>query len=142
MNWIKTAVTDLTKKFKTNNPFELAAFKNVHVLEWDLHHEIMGFYKYDKRNKYIVINSNLEDHQKYFTCAHEFGHSELHPRVNTPFLRENTLFLTNRIEIEANTFAVELLIPDVALVENYQSTIYDAAALYGVPREVVHLKKF
>ncbi|WP_447579964.1 ImmA/IrrE family metallo-endopeptidase [Acinetobacter baumannii] len=142
MNWIKTAVTDITKKYKTNNPFELAAFKNVHVLEFDLHPEIMGFYKYEKKSKYIVINSNLEDHQKYFTCAHEFSHSQIHPRVNTPFLRKNTLFLTDRIEVEANTYAVELLIPDSVFHANYHSSIYEIATIYGVPKELVHLKKF
>ena len=36
------------------------------------------------------------------------GHSQIHPRVNTPFLRKNTLFSTDR-EVEANRFAVELL---------------------------------
>ncbi|MED1939680.1 MULTISPECIES: ImmA/IrrE family metallo-endopeptidase [Cytobacillus] len=142
MTWIKTAVSNITKKYKTNNPFELAAFKNVHVIEWDLHHEIKGFYKYDKKNKYIVINSNLLSYEKYFTCAHELGHSQLHPRVNTPFLRENTLFSTSRIEVEANTYAVELLIPDSAIHKNYHSSIYDVAAMHGVPKELVHLKKF
>ncbi|EWG12712.1 ImmA/IrrE family metallo-endopeptidase [Cytobacillus firmus] len=141
MNWIKRAVQDIIYKYKTNDPYELATFKNIHVVEWDLHHEIQGFYKYDKRNKYIVINSNLERFQQNFVCAHELGHSELHPRVNTPFLRENTLYSTSRIEMEANTFAVELLIPDFSLHENSQTTIYEAAAYYGVPQEIAHLKK-
>ncbi|MBU8768675.1 ImmA/IrrE family metallo-endopeptidase [Cytobacillus oceanisediminis] len=142
MNWIKQAAQDTINKYKTNDPFELASFKNINIIEWDLHQEIKGFYKYDKRNKYIVINSNLEKVQQKFVCAHELGHSVLHPRVNTPFLRENTLFLTSRIEVEANTFAVELLLPDDVLQENSQSTIFELASLQGVPKEIVHLKKF
>lgn len=142
MNWIKQAVHNIIYKYKTNDPFELAAFKKIQVVEWNLHHEIKGFYKYDKRNKYIVINSNLERFQQKFVCAHELGHSELHPRVNTPFLRENTLYSTSRIEVEANTFAAELLIPDDSLEKDYQSTIYEVATYYGVPEEIAHLKKF
>ncbi len=142
LDWIKKIVQDLKNKYNTNDPFELARFKNVHIIPWNLHEEINGFYKYDKRNKYIFINSNLDEISQRFVCAHELGHSQLHPRVNTPFLRENTLYSTNRIEVEANTFAVELIIPDSVINENYQTTIYETAAMYGVPKEVAHLKKF
>jgi Zn-dependent peptidase ImmA (M78 family) len=141
--WIKKIVQDLTKKYKTNNPYELAAFNNVHILLWDLHEEIKGFYKYDKRNKYIFINNNLDESSQKFVCAHELGHSQLHPRVNTPFLRANTLLSTDKIEREANRFAVELLVPDEILYEYQGSklTINEVATAYGIPKEAVHLKK-
>ena len=123
-------------------PFEIASLKNINVVLWDLHDEIQGFYKYDKRNKYIVINSNLDETSQYFVCAHELGHSQLHPRVNTPFMRDKTFLSVDRIEVEANTFAVELLWPDVSLAdyENSNLSIRDIAGIYGVPEEVVHLK--
>jgi Zn-dependent peptidase ImmA (M78 family) len=142
--WIKKIVQDLTKKYKTNNPYELAAFKNVQVILWDMHEEIKGFYKYDKRNKYIFINNNLDESFQRFVCAHELGHSQLHPRVNTTFLRANTLLSTDKIEREANRFAIELLIPDEILYDFQDSilTINEVVATYGIPEEVVHLKKF
>jgi Zn-dependent peptidase ImmA (M78 family) len=142
VSWIKDAVKTLVSRYKTSDPFELASHRNIHVIEYNLHQEIRGFYKYDKRNKFIVINSNLETFQQKFVCAHELGHAELHSRLNTPFLRANTLYSSSRVEVEANTFAVELLIPDSALSPDYQSTIFEAAAEYGVPKEVVHLKIF
>lgn len=142
MSWVKDVVKNLVTRYKTSDPFELASHRNIHVIEYNLHQEIKGFYKYDKRNKYIVINSNMESFQQRFVCAHELGHAELHSRVNTPFLRESTLYSSSRIEVEANAFAVELLIPDSAISSDYQSTIFDAAAEYGVPKEVVHLKNF
>ncbi|MBM4762748.1 ImmA/IrrE family metallo-endopeptidase [Bacillus sp. B15-48] len=142
MTRIKEIVQAITKKYKTNNPFELADYMGVNVIHWDLHEEINGFYKYDKRNKYIFINRNLDDPLQKFTCAHEFGHSQLHPRLNTPFLRKNTLYSTSRIEQEANTFAIELLVPDRIVHENYHSTIYEMATAYGIPEEVVQLKNF
>lgn len=110
--WIKKTVHNLVSKFKTNDPFELANYKNIHVILFNLHEEIQGFYKYDRRNKYIIINSNLDEPAKKFVCAHELGHSQLHSRINTPFLRKNTLFSTDRIETEANRFAVSLLLYD------------------------------
>lgn len=142
MSWVKDVVNTLVTRYKTSDPFELASQRNIHVIEFNLHHEIKGFYKYDKRNRYIVLNSNLENFQQKFVCAHELGHAELHSRLNTPFLRASTLYSSSRVEVEANTFAVELLIPDSALSKDYQSTIFEAAAEYGVPKEVVHLKNF
>jgi Zn-dependent peptidase ImmA (M78 family) len=144
MTWIKEKVNSITEKYNTNDPFEIAHAMHIHVYQRDLHNEIMGFYKYIRRNKFIFINSNLNDDTQLFTCAHELGHSQLHPRTNTPFLRSNTLLSVDKIEHEANRFAVELLMSDRDLYELKDSnmTIYDAAAMYGVPQEVCHLKKF
>ncbi|GGB41364.1 ImmA/IrrE family metallo-endopeptidase [Lentibacillus populi] len=142
--WIKNIVDNLVKKYGTNDPFEIASAKNIYVLEHNLHEEIYGFYKYIRRNKFIYINSNLYQEEKRFTCAHELGHSEIHPRVSTPFLKRNTLFSVDKIEVEANRFAVELLMPDDTLykLSDTKMTINDAASLYGVPDEVLDLKKF
>jgi Zn-dependent peptidase ImmA (M78 family) len=75
--------------------------------------------------------------------AHEIGHAILHPTVNTPFLKANTLFLISRIEREANEFAVELLMPDYALYshENQCRSLYEIAASCGVPDKLVELKR-
>lgn len=133
----------LVKRYDTNDPFELASLMNINVVYWDLHEEIKGFYKYDKRNKYIVINCNSDEKSQIFTAAHELGHSQMHSRVNTPFLREKTFLSVDRIEIEANTFAVELLLPDKAIYEqdDVNITLKEIAGMYCVPNEVAHLKK-
>ena len=142
LTWIKDIVGDLIKRHETADPFELAALKKIHVIYHDLHHEIQGLYKYDKRNKYIVINANLPETRQKFVCAHELGHAKLHPRVNTPFLREKTFLSIDRIEVEANTFAVELLLPDNAIYEHSDigMTLNEIASMYCVPEEVTHLK--
>lgn len=139
---IKKHVEKIIEKYKTNNPFELASILNINVLFWDLHDEIRGFYKYSRKNKFIVINENLPKPQQIFTCAHEFGHSQEHPRANTPFMGENTLFSVDKMEVEANTYAVELLLPDKKLKEYRYTgmTLQDAAKLNNVPLEVCHLK--
>lgn len=130
----------LIEKFKTNNPFELAKYKNIHVIRWNLHNDISGFYKYLRRSKYIFLNSSLTDTESYFVCSHELGHALQHPRTNTPFLREKTLFSVDKVEVEANKFAVELLMTDDLLQEYNYLTIWEVAKIANVPREVVHLK--
>ncbi|MGK4043712.1 ImmA/IrrE family metallo-endopeptidase [Heyndrickxia oleronia] len=110
VGWIHDKVKELKEKCKTNDPFEIATLQNIQVVPWNLHEEINGFYKYDRRNKYIFVNNNLSEEMQRFVCAHELGHAILHPRANTPFLRTNTFFSVDRIEVEANTFAVHLLV--------------------------------
>lgn len=140
--WIKEIVENLVKKHGTNDPFEIARAKNIYVIERDLHEEIFGFYKYIRRNKFIFLNSNLGSLDKVFTCAHELGHSEVHSRLNTPFLKRKTLISIDKIENEANRFAVELLLPDSAIHEYEDSDLKfsEIASIYGVPEEVSHLK--
>jgi len=137
--WLKNIVSDLLKKYNTANPFILASLLNIHIIEWDLHEQINGYYKYDRRNRYIVINQNLSDELKYIVCAHELGHAILHTRINTPFMKRNTLLSVNKIEREANRFAAELLIPDDSFKEC--NNIYDIASLHKVPVELVQLKR-
>lgn len=139
---IKEVVNYLVQAHGTNDPFDIASALNIHVFKRELHSEIMGFYKYIRRNKFIFINNNLDFEEQRFTCAHELGHSQLHPRISTPFLRSRTLYSLDKIEQEANTFAVEMLMhdSDITGFQHTNLTIYDAAAIYGVPKEVCHLK--
>lgn len=143
MRTIKEIVKELIKKHGTNDPFEIAAQKNVLVLFEKLG-DILGYYNSYKRIQMIHINQDSDESEQRFTCGHELGHLILHPKVNTPFLRKNTLFSIDRIEREANQFAVELLMPDDLLNEHRHTrmTVTEAAATYGVPTDVAHLKKF
>ncbi|MDQ0340231.1 Zn-dependent peptidase ImmA (M78 family) [Caldalkalibacillus uzonensis] len=80
---------------------------------------------------------------KRFVCAHELGHAVLHPELSTSFLRKHTLFSMDKVEREANEFAVELLVPDQVLYKNTQPvlTVNDVTLIYGVPKDLVRLKK-
>lgn len=120
MGWVKDKATELIEKHKTNDPFEIAALENIFVFDWDLDDETLGFYKYIRRNKFIFLNRNLDHYQKRYVCSHELGHATLHPNSNTPFLRANTFFSINKIEVEANTFAVALLLSGEVL-QNYET---------------------
>ncbi|MEF3330613.1 ImmA/IrrE family metallo-endopeptidase [Oceanobacillus oncorhynchi] len=142
--WIKETVEGITKKYKTNDPYAIISAKNIILVEREMHEDIYGFYKYIRRNKFIFLNSRLSEPIKRFTSAHELAHVELHSKTNTPFLRRKTLLSVDRIEQEANRFAVELLLLDESIYqyEDTNMTINEIGGIYGVPEEVTHLKKF
>ncbi|HDR4858181.1 TPA: ImmA/IrrE family metallo-endopeptidase [Bacillus cereus] len=53
-------------------------------------------------------------------------------------------FSVDRLEIEANTFAVELLLPD-EMISEYQDTnlsIQEIAEIYGIPESFARLKSY
>ncbi len=137
---IKAAVTRLTKKHKTNNPYELAKLLNIIILYAELGNT-WGYYTTYKRSRFIIINQNISETLQTYTCAHELGHSVLHKGVSTPFLRKHTLFSVEKIERQSNTFAVELLLPDDLLKQYPDTSIHRLADMVGVPMGLEVLKK-
>ncbi|MGG1718735.1 ImmA/IrrE family metallo-endopeptidase [Bacillus wiedmannii] len=140
---IKEYVLKIVKKHGTTNPFEIAKRKKIIVLFEDLGNTL-GFYNTYKRSKFIHINNQINEITQRFVCAHELGHAVLHPKANTPFLRNQTFFSVDRLEIEANTFAVELLLTD-NMVSAYKDThlsIQEIAEIHGVPGGFARLKTY
>ncbi|EEM70284.1 MULTISPECIES: ImmA/IrrE family metallo-endopeptidase [Bacillus cereus group] len=138
---IKEYVLNIVAKYQTRDPFEIARQKNIIVLFEDLG-STLGFYNTYKRFKFIHINNQINETTQRFVCAHELGHAVLHPKANTPFLRNQTFFSVDRLEIEANTFAVELLLTD-EMVSEYEDTrlsIQEVAEIHGVPSGFARLK--
>jgi Zn-dependent peptidase ImmA (M78 family) len=140
---IKRTVAELTHKYQTNNPFQIAKEKNI-ILRFDNLVNTYGYYLFSNRIQIIHINNTLDETLQRFVCAHELGHAVLHPKANTPFLKRSTFFSIDKIEVEANTFAVELLMLDEIIYEyeNTNLSIYEIGEMYGVPRELCHLKNF
>lgn len=136
---IKNIVLGLSKKHKTCNPFEIAKSMNICILYEDLG-EIYGYYNNPLRMRQIHINSNLPDHLQTLTCAHELGHALLHPRSNTPFLKKSTFISVDKMEIQANKFAVELLIPDSIILEHQDYTISQFSMMFGYSEELIKLR--
>ena len=138
---IKQIVNKLIKKHGTNDPFLIADQRHVLVYDRPLG-GILGFFTANRHIPMIYLNADVTEPVHRFVCAHELGHSVLHPHLNTPFLRQNTLFSIDRVEREANTFGVELLMPDNELYEYRESgiTIHEVATIYGIPPELSELK--
>ena len=139
---VKKSVSNLKKKFKTTNIFELIDFLNIEVIETDLGSKTLGMYRTIKRNKFIFLNNNLDYIEKKFILAHELGHAVLHSSVNCFFLENNSFFVKNKIEKEANQFSAELLIDDVELKDLLCSSYTTAqiAAIMEVPENLILYK--
>ena len=136
---IRKKVAYLKKKYDTINPFDLAACLGIKVIFEDLG-TINGYYNKQLRMKQIHINQNLPEHIQKLTCAHELGHALIHPNANTPFLRNSTFYSVDKLEVEANTFAAELLISNDDIAEYKNCTVNQFARMLGYREELIRLK--
>lgn len=139
---IRNEVARLKRYYKTNDPFDVIASKKILLLNEELG-SIRGYYNLVLRQKQIHINCHLTGPQRIFTATHELGHAILHPKANTPFLMAHTYKFVDKMEIEANKFAVEFLIPDDILTEyfKYQDyTIDQVARTLGYHKELIELR--
>lgn len=136
---LKNTIFRLTKKFNTSDPFELADALNITVYFEELG-TINGYYNKPLRMKQIHINQNLNECDAKFTCAHELGHAILHPNASTPFLRSKTFLSVDKLEIEANEFAVNLLIPDCEIYDNKELTTEQLSRLLGYEETMIKLR--
>lgn len=136
---IKKLIDNLEKKYKTRNPYELAASMNVLVIFENLG-SINGYYNKQLRQKQIHINCNLPGHLQLLTCAHELGHSILHQNANTPFLKSFTYLPVDKMEIEANKFAIELLLSDDMILDFQDYTLEQISRFMGYCKELIELK--
>ncbi|WP_338133377.1 ImmA/IrrE family metallo-endopeptidase [Bacillus sonorensis] len=125
-------IKSITKKIETNNPFKIAKALGIEVVYEDLG-KALGYYSRHFRVKVIHINQNANEHNKEFVCAHELGHAIFHPDANTPFFKKQTLFSTDRIELEANFFAINLLFSSI----NSCVTVKEAIEQYGIPEKLI-----
>lgn len=138
---IREEVAYLKRYYKTDDPFDVIRAKNILLLYEELG-LIKGYYNRVLRQKQIHINCNLEGNQRIFTATHELGHAIMHPKANTPFLLANTYQSVDKLEIEANKFAVEFLITDETLYEylKYQEyTLDQLSRLLGYQKELIEL---
>lgn len=110
---IRRRVVNLERKYGTRNPYKLCKRMKINIVYMDLGN-IKGIYKKVVTNKFIVINENLDEFCQKVVLAHELRHAILHHSKEIQALKDYDLFprYTNQIEIEANTFAAELLIDD------------------------------
>lgn len=140
---IKKQVSVLIKKYGTNNPFQLATLKNIHIWYGNLGGKYGNYIKY-RREKYIIIDSNrCPRNLLNFVCAHELGHALYTATENTKWLKTYTMSVNaDKVENIANAFAVEYLLPDSYLQENSEFSIYELARIQGVPQEFINLKQF
>ncbi|MPN22828.1 Metallopeptidase ImmA [bioreactor metagenome] len=139
--WIKETVEKLRKQYDTNDPFQLVSDMGIVLLLEDLG-STLGYYSHCYEHQFIHINNRLSKQQQIITCAHELGHSVLHPNMSTPHLRLSTLFSVDKFELQANRFMVQLLVSDNDLKSLFSDGLgsYQIADIYGVPEYLIDYK--
>jgi Zn-dependent peptidase ImmA (M78 family) len=125
-----------------------------------LDEELSGMVVVNENRTLIGVNSLHHPNRQRFTIAHEIGHLELHRKFITdrihvdrkfPVLMRdpNSATGTDRLEIEANRFAAELLMPEWAVrrvLENESididddRTVADMAKKFRVSRQALQYR--
>lgn len=136
---IQQRVDKLVRLYQTRNPFEIIKGMDVILIFHPLE-GIRGFYQYFQRNHIIYIDENLPKTEQIFVCAHELGHMLMHKKANAIYMDTKTFLNANKFEIEANTFAAELLIPDEIILENCQYTTEQLSRLLGYEQSLIELR--
>lgn len=136
---IKETVQHLVRKHNTNDPFLLCNDLGIMVTFEPLG-SILGYYNINFRIQSIHLNCSADESLYPFICAHELGHAILHPKISTPFLKANTFFSIDKIERQANTFAVELLLSDDFIMEHDDTNLVNLAITVGIPNGLEQLK--
>lgn len=135
-------VTALIRQCKTDDPFRIAALKNIQIIYNDLGGKLGNYIKY-KRSRIIILDDlRTPDNMLPFVCAHELGHALFTPDDNTQWIKTYTMSINaDCIERVANQFAVELLLNDDYIADNKDYSIYNLADCRGVPHKFIPLKK-
>lgn len=136
---VKAIVNQLIKKHGTNSPFHICEHMDI-MLSFENLGSLLGYCDTHYRIRTIHINQNAPIHLHAFICAHELGHAIMHHDINVPFLRANTFYSTDKLERQANAFAVELLLSDDFIMENMDTNLGNLAMSVGIPIGLESLK--
>lgn len=136
---IKRRVEQIARKYRTRDPFEMIKGMNVILVYYPLE-GVHGFYQYFQRNNIIYLDERLSENEQRFVLAHELGHMFLHKKANAIFMDTRTQFNTDKFELEANTFAIDLLLPDSLLEEYKEFTVEQISRLTGYHKRLIELR--
>ena len=140
-NDIRDIVLGLKDLYESSDPFELCKCLDIIVLISDLGEELSGFFQRTNAGTEILhINSRLDEYKRKYVCSHELGHAILQPDLAISFFIENPLLIKNKFEIEADSFAAELLLEDDIMKKYEGFTIEQAALSENVPTRLIELK--
>ncbi|MEG0894363.1 MAG: ImmA/IrrE family metallo-endopeptidase [Oscillospiraceae bacterium] len=138
MNNILAEIKKLTKKYHTNDPFELCDILEIELVQEYLPKGINGIYNSVLGFNFIYLEKSLCYSKKRAVLAHELGHYILHPDINSIFVKNKTLMNWAKLENEADIFAAFLLIPDKISAE--ELTINQLAYELQVPTQLIEKK--
>ena len=125
---------------------QIAAALGVEVVVEPLEETVSGLLVVRKSRATIGINELHHPHRRRFSIAHELGHYTLHRYVSNVFVDSTLTFYRDeksadgvyRQEIEANSFAAELLMPEDFIryhLERHKIDLHDEQAVERLARD-------
>ncbi len=136
-NEITKTVQNLVSEYGTNDPFELADALSILIMPSKA---IKGCTMNLLGYPVIFLGEDLNDFERRYVCAHELAHNVLHDIKQYDLLIHSTFFNEDKVEVEADIFAAELLISDDVSIKYPGFTLEQVAASENVPLELVKLK--
>nr|DAN51686.1 MAG TPA: IrrE protein [Caudoviricetes sp.] len=100
----RNIIKKLVSESGTTNPEKLCKFLGIKIYYTKMN--FMGFIVKINKVIHIFINSALSKIIKDIVILHELGHYFLHPIDDYLLMKDKFLFTENRIENEANSFAI------------------------------------
>lgn len=131
----------LIRKYKTRDPFALAAELDIEVSFRSNFKRLKGAFRVIEKNSFIFINDKLSEQMQWLVCAHELAHALLHRSLGMQKngLMEFEIFdITSQTEYDANVFASALLLDDEELMD-YLHDGYDVVQIARVMGTNVNL---
>lgn len=140
MTWIKEIVEGMIEVYETRDVYELISRLEIFLIKKQLPKNKKGrFLRNIFGDEFIFISNDLTYEEEKIVIGHELGHLILHTHLSTSYYTSNHLQSKSKLEVQANKFAAELLIPDD--IEIYESTtIKQLACCLEVSEELVRLK--
>jgi Zn-dependent peptidase ImmA (M78 family) len=113
-DYIYNKTQSIVKGCETRDPIKIAKELGIMVTFCDSWKSLKGLYTIIKRQRVIILNSNLPEQKQKVICAHELGHDMLHRHLATqsPFKEFLIYNMTSRAEYQANMVAADLLLDD------------------------------
>lgn len=136
---IKERVNEIALKYSTRNPLKIIEAMDIILIRYPLD-GVRGFYHYFQRNHIIYVDERLSEQDFLFVIAHELGHLFLHKDSNAIFMDTRTNFVTNKFEMEADRFALNLLIQDSDIEEHLDFTTEQFSRLFGYHKNMIELR--
>lgn len=136
----KKAAVELSAMYHTNDPFEISEQLGVYTQVGPLG-KIFGCCLTIAGERFIYINSDLDTPTQKMVAAHELGHAVMHREDYFFFNWMSDTAYRNRAEIEAHTFAAELLVPDSVVLDHPGFTLSQLSSLTGYAVSFLKFKK-
>lgn len=123
-----------------NNPFKICKQKDILLQFIDMPSALKGYTTTKYRIKIIFLNTKNTEFENEFTCLHELGHIFLKHNDNILFNQTCTLHNGIKEELEADLFAISMILKKYTLDDFKGLSIKQISSLTGI--DVINLEKY